>query len=344
MKDGRPIVRLLQQRQWVSAAQLSQSLGYHRKQVKEEIATLKQRGLGIDCDVLRGYRLRDRITLIDEDRLVDFLGHASLVTAARLMVFDSVDSTNDQLLQWMDRNTLHGRACISEYQSMGRGRHGRSWLSAPYCNVAFSLAWRTRFNLTELSAVSITSGLAVARVLERAGLAGVQLKWPNDIVFAQGKLSGILVEVKNSSDNGSDIVIGVGVNLYNPAVVNEQVGKVVANLQELVSTPIDRTQLIGELLIELSTVLDQMDGRSFANDAEEWNRRDAYLGLQVIGYFGDRQIFGESLGVDEFGAYCVRDLSGYTHRLISGEVTRLRMQPSSPNEKVSFDRRCGVRD
>ena len=330
MQDARPIIRLLQQSQWASVSELAQTLSFQRREVEEGIAILKHRGIGIEYDAGSGYRLTNQISLIDEHRLVEYLDHAGLVTAGRLTVLDTVESTNNQLLQWMDRDTLHGRACIAEYQLKGRGRHGRSWFAAPYCNVALSLAWKTECELALISSVSLAAGLAVARVLERTGLTQVQLKWPNDIVFDQGKLGGILVEVKRSPDNGCDIVVGVGVNLNNPAGVLKQVGQAVTNLQDVVNTQLDRTQLIGEILVELSIVLENMDRCSFASDAAEWNQRDAYLGLGVVGYLGDRQIRGEGLGIDESGAYRVRDSTGCTHLLISGEVTMLRVQTSCP--------------
>ena len=137
--------------------------------------------------------------LIDESRLTRLLQDAGLVSATRMSVVDVVDSTNRRLLDWTDPVTLHGRVCIAEYQSDGRGRQGRPWIAAGYQNLTLSSGLEDRTKLTtELSAVSLVAGLAVCDCLEDIGLGGVCLKWPNDVMSPVGKLAGILVETKSA--------------------------------------------------------------------------------------------------------------------------------------------------
>ena len=329
MQDLRPIVRLLQNQRWISGAEISKVTGYFGEDLEKVIAVLKARGLPLECQAEQGYRLTSSVMLIDESRLTRFLQEAGLVSATRTSVVDVVDSTNKQLLDWADPVTLHGRVCLAEYQSDGRGRQGRPWFAVGYQNLTLSLAWRIEQGTAELSAVSLVAGLAVCDCLEDIGLSGVCLKWPNDVMSPIGKLAGILIETKSTGLEYLHVVIGIGINIQNASAVNAQVDQPVADLGTMMGSNVDRTLLSAKLLSRLSSALEKMNRSGFSDCVQKWNKRDAYMGRAVIGTVGDQKIQGQGLGVDNTGAYGVRDDHGCTHRLISGEV-RLRRVADGP--------------
>jgi BirA family biotin operon repressor/biotin-[acetyl-CoA-carboxylase] ligase len=90
----------------------------------------------------------------------------------------------------------------AERQTAGRGRGGAAWMSAPRA-LAVSLAFRA--SVDDLRPFSLMAGVAAAR-----GLKGVSLKWPNDLMFDDAKVGGILVE------RADEVVVGMGVNLWWP--------------------------------------------------------------------------------------------------------------------------------
>jgi BirA family biotin operon repressor/biotin-[acetyl-CoA-carboxylase] ligase len=329
MQDLRPIVRLLQSQRWVSAAEIGNIAGYFGEDLEQAMAVLKARGLHLECDAEQGYRLKTSATLIDKSRLTRLLQDAGLVSATRVSVVDVVDSTNRRLLDWGDPATLHGQVCIAEYQSAGRGRRGRSWFGAGYQDLALSLAWRMKQGATELSAVSLVAGLAVCDSLKDIGLSGVCLKWPNDVMSPVGKLAGILVETKNTELGHLHVVIGIGINIRKDSVVKVQVEQPITDLSSMMGSNPDRTFLSANILSRLSCELEKMNRSGFSDYVEKWNKRDAYLGRAVIGTIGNQKIQGEGLGIDDSGAYRVRDDHGRTYRLISGEV-RLRRVADEP--------------
>jgi BirA family biotin operon repressor/biotin-[acetyl-CoA-carboxylase] ligase len=265
------------------------------------------------------------VALIEEDRLTKFLQEAGLVSATRVSVVDAVDSTNSRLLDWDDCFTLHGRVCIAEFQTNGRGRHGRSWFAVGYQNLTLSLAWKMKQDTTELSAVSLVAGLAVCDFLEKIGVDGACLKWPNDVMSVTGKLAGILVETKSTDVGRIHVVIGIGLNVQNSSVVSAQVGQPVADLDLTIGAKLDRTVLLAKLLLQLSLALEEMNRSGFSSFSERWNKHDAYMGCAVIGKIGDKNIHGQGLGVDGSGAYRILDEQGRIHRLISSEI-RLRQR------------------
>ena len=177
--------------------------------------------------------------------------------------------------------------------------------------------------MAELSAVSLVAGLAVCDCLEDIGVGGVCLKWPNDVMSPEGKLAGILVETKSTGLDYLHVVIGIGINIHNASAVKVRVEQPVADLGTMMDLNLDRTSLSAKLLTRLSCALEKMNRSGFSDCVQKWNKRDAYMGHAVIGTIGDQKIRGQGLGIDNSGAYRVRDDHGCTHRLISGEV-RLR--------------------
>ena len=329
MRDLRPIVRLLQNQRWISGAEISKITGYFGEDLEKVIAVLKARGLPLEYQAERGYRLTSSVMLIDESRLTRLLEDAGLGSATRISVVDVVDSTNRQLLDWTDPVTLHGRVCIAEYQSDGRGRQGRPWFAVGYQNLTLSLAWRIEQGTAELSAVSLVAGLAVCDCLEDVGLSRVCLKWPNDVMSPIGKLAGILIETKSTGLGYLHVVIGIGINIHNASAVKVRVEQPVADLGTMMGSNVDRTLLSAKLLSRLFSALEEMNRSGFSDCVQQWNIRDAYMGHAVIGTIGDQKIQGQGLGVDDTGAYRVRDDGGRIHRLISGEV-RLRRVAGGP--------------
>jgi BirA family biotin operon repressor/biotin-[acetyl-CoA-carboxylase] ligase len=325
MWDLRPIVRLLQNQQWVSSAEIGEVTGYSGKDLEQAIAALKARGLPVECMAEQGYRLTSSAVLIDEERLTGLLQDAGLVSATRVSVVDAVDSTNRRLLEWADPVTLHGRVCIAEYQSDGRGRQGRRWFAVGYQNLTLSLAWRIEQDTAGFSAVALVAGLVVCNCLEDMGFGGVRLKWPNDVMSPVGKLAGILVETKSTGLGYPHVVIGIGINIQNASAIEARVEQPVGDLGAMMDSNPDRTLLSAKLLSGLSFALENLNRSGFSNCVQKWNKRDGYMGCAVIGTIGNRKIEGQGLGIDDSGAYRVCDDRGRIHRLISGEVRLQRV-------------------
>ncbi len=100
-----------------------------------------------------------------------------------------VDSTNTQLLtQAFDLPT--GTLLAAELQTAGRGRQGRRWHALPGQSLTFSLLWHFERGIQALMGLSLVVAVALNRAFQRLGISGVALKWPNDLLYAQGKLGG----------------------------------------------------------------------------------------------------------------------------------------------------------
>ena len=136
------------------------------------------------------------------------LGAGGLWTS--LEVVAVTGSTNADLLR---RGGAEGQVLVAESQVAGRGRMGRSWVSAPGASLTFSVLLRpVSVPAARRGWLPLLTGVAVASaVRDVSGVAAV-LKWPNDVLAGSRKLAGILAE-----QSGDAVVIGIGLNVATPA-------------------------------------------------------------------------------------------------------------------------------
>ncbi|MEL6870907.1 MAG: biotin--[acetyl-CoA-carboxylase] ligase [Pseudomonadota bacterium] len=136
---------------------------------------------------------------------------------ADIAVFDELDSTSTYLGNQPPPNIDAAHAVLALHQTAGRGRRGKTWKAPAGSGLFLSIAYTYREMPREAAALTLAIGVAVARALERIGAGEIMLKWPNDLVWQDRKLGGILVESNLRADGRFVIVAGVGINMALPA-------------------------------------------------------------------------------------------------------------------------------
>lgn len=255
--------------------------------------------------------------LIDPQRLSSLLAE----TAGRFDVdsLDVCDSTSSELMRRAEAGAPAGSVVVADAQTAGRGRRGRIWLSDPEACLMFSLLWRLPPN--RLAGLSLVVGLAVAQALEGLGVAGVGLKWPNDILLKTeagfAKLAGILVEL-STDRRGVQAVIGIGINLRRPV---GELAMPAAGVADALAVLPDRHLLLVEVLAALARVLDRFTAEGFAPLAEAWQSRNAWRDSPVV-LLQDGVEIGRGLcrGADADGALLVVTAAGL-ERFLSGDLS-----------------------
>ena len=127
---------------------------------------------------------------------------------------DRVPSTQDLIHELAADGAADGTALVAVEQTAGRGSRGRTWAS-PRGGLWLSVLSRPA-GAAPPEALSVRVALAAADALEGAGLDGVQVKWPNDLLVDGRKVGGILCEARWNGDRLAWIAIGVGINVTNP--------------------------------------------------------------------------------------------------------------------------------
>ena len=291
---------------FLSGEALAEVLDLSRASVSQLMKEARSLGVEVHSVHGRGYRLAAPLDWLDAGAV-----SAQLIGSAQRWPVDVLtvtDSTNSQLLA--RRDAPHGLTLAAECQTAGRGRRGRTWLSAPGGSLTFSVLLRFPFGLARLAGLSLAVGVALTRSLERLGLPA-QLKWPNDVLLHGRKLAGILIETQGDTLGPLDVVVGVGLNVrLSPALLAE-VDQPVADLAGGLPQPPSRNALLAMLLNELADVTDMFTQHGFAPFQDEWQRRHAFQDQAVVLRQPDGGAFhGIARGVDRDGALRLETPSG----------------------------------
>jgi len=292
--------------EWQSGEALALASGLTRAGLAKRISHLRDWGLHIESKFGQGYRLARPLERLDAERI-----RAGVPQDLRVGVLPIVDSTNRVL---MDADPADDpQAVIAEYQSAGRGRRGRDWRSPFGANLYLSTAWTYPLWPHQLPALSLAVGVICARALHAAGVDGVRLKWPNDLLVQQRKLGGILIEQRGESSGLCRVIVGVGINV---SMHKSQAGGIdqpwitVDEAMELAGRrPISRNQLAAELLHGLHECLARYTVKGFEPYREEWLALDALRGCQVQ-VPGDDKLRGIGQGIDASGAFLIETATG----------------------------------
>jgi BirA family transcriptional regulator, biotin operon repressor / biotin---[acetyl-CoA-carboxylase] ligase len=206
------LLRALASGRAVSGAALGRELGVSRAAVWKAVRRLVDLGLDIEALPGRGYRLARPLTLLDRDGVQAALPAGIAARLGVLEVLAETDSTNARVLA-AERPVGELVACLAEYQSAGRGRRGRQWLSPPGAGICLSVGGRVPAAPSDYAALPTAVGVACAAALEALGVRGIGLKWPNDLLLDGGKLGGILIELRGESQGPATVAVGLGLNI-----------------------------------------------------------------------------------------------------------------------------------
>lgn len=276
---------------------------------------------------------------LDIDRL-----QASLHTRAFGRVFRysaTTASTNADALTYVQQAAVpsnsHGLVILTDCQTAGRGRRGRTWHSPPQGNLYFSVIAVPRTGATRmvpwLTWVPLLSALAGADCLsDQAGLP-VSVKWPNDLLIHDKKIGGILCEQTTTAARTMAIVIGIGLNIN--ATLNhfpEDLRQGATTLAQEAGRQFDRVALLADLLLRLEQRMDRLFHDGPGSMAEEFARRCSTLGRTVrvtLEEQGTVEGIAESIGPDGCLRLRVRSndsptLSPTLLEIRSAEVVHLR--------------------
>ncbi len=316
MNTARLILARLAPGRFVSGELLAGELGVSRAAVSQHVGRLRAEGIEIFSVRGKGYRLASPVQPLAAEAIARM---ASGPRPLRVEVVERTDSTNRLMAERLAAGSAPD-AIFAEYQDQGRGRRGRSWVAAPYGSVLMSLAHRLPGGAAASAGLSLAAGLAVARTLRVAGVENCGLKWPNDIMVDGAKLGGILVEISGELGEGCNCVVGVGVNVRLPEVLEAACGRACTDVQRHVDVHVDRARLAAHLLASLVATLHDFNAGGFAPMRAEWESLHAYAGRRVRVSRPGADLEGEALGVDADGALRLRDGNDRVHRVTTGEV------------------------
>ncbi|MGH8586684.1 MAG: biotin--[acetyl-CoA-carboxylase] ligase, partial [Gammaproteobacteria bacterium] len=236
------------------------------------------------------------------------------------------------LLDRAREQAIDGHLCLAEHQRAGRGRQGRPWVMPWGAGLCLSLGFRWPRAHQSLDSMSmppaclgIAAGIGAVRAIRRTGLAAAGLKWPNDILFHDRKLGGILVETRMTPPGGGIAVVGIGINVAWPVAPPGDLGQPHIDIRTALGREVSRNALAASVISEVREVLHAIEDPELETLRAEWGAYDLVVGRPVRVLSSEGEVTGEARGLDPSGALIVA-VGRTLRRFHSGEVS-LRLWP-----------------
>lgn len=313
------IINILQDGQCHDGTSMGQELGMTRSAVWKIIKKLIQYGVKIECVKGKGYILSEPCVLLDATQIKKYLHNQ----AAEIHLFESIPSTNDYLKSF--KNATQPLFCIAEQQTKGKGRFDREWYSPFAKNIYFSCLYPFQKDVSELAGLSLVIGLAVKQTLVQLGIHDeLFVKWSNDIIHQQNKLSGILIEVMAETHAVCHTIIGIGINVNMLIDENQKISQQWTSIQKIMNQYIDRNYLCGILINHVLAYLQRFNDNGFAPFVNEWMNSDYLMNKIITLKTMTESITGIATGISDQGHLLLRLDNGQVRAFSSGDVSLLR--------------------
>jgi len=312
------IINALADGNFVSGQDLGEQLKISRTAISKHIKSLTEMGLDIYSVTGKGYKLSKPLKLLSKRKIVKSLSQADELL--EIEVHSLIDSTNSYLLRKLPNQLSQGQVCLTEYQSAGRGRRGREWISPFGSQIYLSMYWYLEQGLSAAMGLSLVAALAVSDAIYEITNIEVQLKWPNDIYLGGVKLAGILIDLEGQALEPSHSIIGIGLNLNMPDQVALKIDQNWTDLESHSNKVIDRNLLSARLIHFLYQRLQKQQDEGLSSMLEEWHKQDLYLDKKVKLITGERELKGICRGVNNQGALML-EVDEQVKPIYGGEIS-----------------------
>ena len=246
-----------------------------------------------------------------------------------LHLFAELASTNATAFTLAGSGAAHGTAVLAEAQTAGKGRLGREWLSPPHLNIYCSLILKDPKLSRHVSWIPLVTGLALAEATRRACGIEISLKWPNDLLYVEKKIGGILCESASRGPQVSTCVVGFGMNVNGRETdFPEKLRSLATSCHQATRQFHDRNGLIADMFNRLESWYDCVESEQFEHVRKSYEGACVTLGRKVeIACLTGQTIRGTATNIGNDGTLMVstvRDGKSHTLEIRSGDVNHLR--------------------
>ena len=306
---------------FVSGEELAVKLGISRTMVWRHIKALEQEGFEIEAVPSQGYRVTSEPDILRKSDIGQ--GLKARIIGKSIHLFPGVESTNTLAMEMASRGAAEGTVVIAETQTRGKGRVGRKWIS-PKGNLYLSVILRPEMPLNKAPMITLMGAVATATAIRKQCGACAVIKWPNDILIAGRKASGLLTEMSAEQDRIRHIVLGIGID------VNMNINELPVDVRQLATTlaaecgrKIDRQSLLRQLMQELDAWY-QVFLAAEKDVLAEWKALNVTIGKSVAVSGSGDTFQGLAKDIDDEGRLVVEVADGTMRTVAAGDVSILK--------------------
>lgn len=241
------------------------------------------------------------------------------------LYFEEIDSTNDFAKKAQYDKCGKVKVIISSYQSRGKGRLGRRFISKKDKGIYFSVI-TSNLDEDHISLLTVAAAVCVCETLERETGDKFDIKWVNDILYENKKICGILTEnaIDTSTGTFERSIVGIGVNLYG--TIDSELKNIASTVEEMTGKTVSCEKTVFDIVCGLTNYFSCTDTRKYL---EKYRQRCTTLGKRITVNNVNEKYSAKAIEIDEQGRLVV-ETNGRISALNSGEVSVL---PQETQEK-----------
>lgn len=301
----------------VSGGELSRQLNVSRNAIWKAIKVLRQEGSKIESLPNSGYLLLEDSDGLSKQSISDHLTTKKIGQSMEML--KTIDSTN-QYLKSLNTSLLpEGHTVISNEQTAGKGRLGRTFYSPAGEGIFLSVLLKPLIPIKEVTFLTLCAATAVCQAIEKVCGIRSEIKWVNDIFYQGKKLCGILTEGSVSAEMGTldYVIIGIGINTGK---IPEEVEQIATSLSLENQEQGIRNGLTAEVLNQLESIYHTFLNGEKQEILDSYSERLFILGQTVTIRMPEKSYQGTVMGLNDSGQLLVKDGDGNIHTVIAGEI------------------------
>lgn len=235
----------------------------------------------------------------------------------------SCTSTNDLAKELALAGEEEGTVVICDEQTKGRGTKGRSWYSAPKKGLYLSSILYP--SQPQISLLPLVAGLAANDAIFESSGIRVKLKWPNDLIWENKKLGGILCESGFLGNKASYVIVGIGINLsHRRKDFPEEIRSLATSLKLISKKHMDRDKFLGKLLKALNNWYRLFLERRNEEIVRSFQSHSLLpLGKEIKLVTETEEVLGTYAGIDSRGGL-ILETKGKRASFFSGEIRTIK--------------------
>jgi len=300
--------------------EIVEHLSIQPAQVLQCVDELRDMGYQISASHDTGYRLVDTDFTLMPHTILSHLN--TRVIGKKIKYFPTIPSTSwyARELAEQDNGSLHGTMIIAREQTGGMGRLGRMW-SSPKGGIWATLILETSLPVDKMFILTLVGSIAIAKTLRKKYQIGGLIKWPNDVMIADKKVAGLLLEANTQGKKHPYCLLGFGIDVNVPIEkIDPQVRDRATSISDELGYTVDLAKLLAACLKTFETRFDQIEEGEYDSVLREWKAMSATLGRKVQVNTLLSSFEGEAIDINKDGTLLVRRDNGTVEHVIAGDV------------------------
>lgn len=302
--------------EYISGNEIAKKLNVSRNSIWKAINNLKSEGYDIDSVKNRGYSLKEDSFILSKQSISKYLKNRNM----NIEVLKTVDSTNDYLKIKADKSE-EGTTVISQEQTKGKGRLGKSFYSPSNSGIYMSILLKPRIHASKSLYITTAAAVAVSKSIDEITGENSKIKWVNDIFLKERKVCGILTEGSFDLEGGglSYAILGIGLNLTNPENdfpedISQTAGTIFEN-----NPPKDyKNKIIANIINNFFEYYYNLEDKEYL---DEYKNRSMIIGENISIIHGNKLENALALDIDDEFRLKVEKENGKIEYISSGDVS-----------------------